>query len=208
MDALWAAGWRHFGSEFFRYSINFSENGPEWIVPLRIDPCAFSPGKTQRRILRANAGLRWDLRNASLSPEACDLFERHKTRFISNVPESLSMFLGDDPANGPCDCLEFRCLLGEQLIAVSFLDIGSNSVSSIYAAFDPLLSCRSLGTLTMLKEIQWAAENGMKYYYPGYSTSGPGVYDYKKRLHPLQGYDWAEEKWKLWGELEHPALIA
>lgn len=205
LDVLWAGGWRHFGQDFFRYSISIADSRPEWIVPLRLDPAAFSPGKTQRRVLRANTDVRWELRNAAHSPEVCDLFQRHKTRFTSNIPESLAVFLGDDPASGPCECLEFRCLIGEQLIAVSFLDIGATAVSSVYAAFDPLMSRRSLGTLSMLKEIQWAAEHGMKLYYPGYGTSGPGVYDYKKRLQPLQGYDWAEDKWKPWSEWEHPA---
>ncbi len=206
MDALWARGWRHFGSEFFRYSVSMTESGPEWIVPLRLDPATFLPGKTQRRVLRDNTDVQWEIRKASLSPEVCDLFERHKQRFTSNVPESLTMFLGEDPAAGPCECLEFRCLIGEQLIAVSFLDVGATSVSSVYAAFDPQMSERSLGTLTLLKEIQWATEHDIKNFYPGYATLGAGIYDYKKRLRPLQGYDWAEDKWKSWSELEQPTM--
>ena len=208
MDVLWGRGWRHFGNDFFRYSVSMAESGSEWIVPLRLDPAAFLPRKTQRRVLRANADVRWEMRNATLSLEACDLFERHKKRFTSNVPESLAVFLGEDPAAGPCECLEFRCLIGGKLIAVSFLDVGATSVSSLYAAFDPLMSWRSLGTLTMLKEIQWAAGRGMKYYYPGYTTLAPGIYDYKKRLSPLQGYDWSEDKWMPWSVWEHPGMTA
>ena len=38
MDRLWAAGWRHFGSYFFRYSTQPAEDGsPQTITPLRID---------------------------------------------------------------------------------------------------------------------------------------------------------------------------
>ena len=208
MDALWARGWRHFGKDFYRYSVSLAENELDWIVPLRLAPAAFAPGKTQRRVLRANADVRWELRNASLSPEACELVERHKLRFTRDVPVSLAVFLGEDPGAAPCQCIEFRCLIGNRLIAISFLDIGATSVSSVYAAFDPMMSQRSLGTLTMLHEIQWSAERGMQHFYPGYTTLGTGIYDYKKRLRPLQGYDWAKDEWKPWSEWDKFTLAS
>ena len=30
---------------------------------------------------------------------------------------------------------------------------------------------------------------------PGYATAGPGIYDYKKSLRPLQRYDWRSQGW-------------
>ena len=202
MDMLWAQGWRHFGKNFFRYSVSITDSGLEWIIPLRLDPATFSPGKSHRRILRTNADVEWEILPASLSAEVCELFDRHKSRFTSNVPESLAVFLGEDPHTGPCDCLEFRCRIAGQLVAASFLDTGAASVSSVYAVFDPGMSRRSLGILTMLREIEWAADHGMKNYYPGYTSLGPGVYDYKKRFRPLQKYDWATDRWMPWSWLD------
>ena len=51
MDVLWANGWRHFGSRFFRYSVSVAEDG-SWqrILPLRIDLAEFRLSKSQRRI--------------------------------------------------------------------------------------------------------------------------------------------------------------
>jgi arginine-tRNA-protein transferase len=57
--------------------------------------------------------------------------------------------------------------------------------------FDPFVTARSLGILTMLKEIEYATMNGMKYYYPGYAYQTPSMYDYKKRFSALESYDWS-----------------
>jgi leucyl-tRNA---protein transferase len=203
MDALWAGGWRRFGTTLFRYSIALAESGAlDVIVPLRITPADFVASKSQRRILRRNSDLDWETRRASLSPDVIELFQRHRTRFKQNVPDSLDVFLGSDPAASPCACLELRCLLHGRLIAASFMDIGARSVSSVYAVFDPAESRRSPGILTLLKEIEWAREHGMTFLHPGYATVGPGIYDYKKQFRPLEGYEWSSGEWRPWNELE------
>jgi arginine-tRNA-protein transferase len=202
MDHLWAEGWRHFGTEFFRYNIAFHNLRPEAIVPLRIVLSDFRESKSQRRVMRQNADVDWDLRPASITPEAEQLFEKHRQRFTENVPDSLSVFLGREPERGPCQMLEFRAFVAGRLFAISYLSLGRSSVSSTYAVFDPAEVDRSPGNLTMLKEISWAREQGMELCYPGYATLGRGIYDYKKRFRGLQGYDWEQKEWRPWSELE------
>ncbi|MCE9520464.1 MAG: GNAT family N-acetyltransferase [Verrucomicrobia bacterium] len=207
MDLLWAAGWRRFGQKLFRYSLTLSESGDlDIIVPLRLTVSEFTASKSQRRVIKINSDLTWEIRPASLSSEVIELFEKHRSRFKNNAPDSLALFLGDDPANSSCECLELRCLLRGHLIAASFLDIGARSVSSVYALFDPAESRRSLGILTFLKEIEWAREHGKTFLHPGYSTLGPGVYDYKKQFRPLQGFDWSIERWMPWNYFAEHSL--
>lgn len=197
MDALWACGWRHFGPQFFRYSLTLDGTGkPSQIHPLRLHLRQHTESKSQRRILRRNADTSARVVPAVVGPEQESLFFRHRTRFRSNVPESLQDFMGsDDPATHPCRCVSVEVRIGDRLAAVSYLDVGSRAVSSVYAMFDPEESHRSLGIFTLLKEIQWARETGMDWLYPGYATAGPGIYDYKKSLRPLQRYDWQTERW-------------
>lgn len=206
MDALWASGWRRFGSNFFRYSFTLAESGVlDVIVPLRVVLADFTTSRSQRRILRRNSDLAWETRQASLSQEMTGLFQKHRRRFKQNIPESLAAFLGSDPASGPCDCLEFRCLLDGRPIAASFLDIGARSVSSVYAVFDPAESRRSPGILTLLKEIEWAREHGMRFLHPGYTTLNPGIYEYKKGFHTIEGFDWGTAQWVPWTRLKRGA---
>ena len=52
------------------------------------------------------------------------------------------------------------------------------------------MSARSLGLFTMLKEVEFAASRGKKFYYHGYAYEGESYYDYKKRFSGLESYDW------------------
>ena len=128
------------------------------------------------------------------------MFHRHKTRFTENIPDELVSFLGPRPGVIPCGCLELRCHLDDDLVAVSFLDLGARSVSSVYGMFEPVHAARGLGIFTLLREVEWALEAGMRYTYPGYATLGPSHYDYKKQLRGLEAYDWASGTWRPWGD--------
>jgi arginyl-tRNA--protein-N-Asp/Glu arginylyltransferase len=195
MDRLWEAGWRHFGETFFRYSLSIDEYGVKTITPLRVNLDKFSLSKNQRRVLKKNADLHCTFVPASLSPEAHAMFQRHKERFSDNVPDNLDTFLSASPANLPCPAEECRVYLGEELIALSYLDLGAVGTSAVYGMFEPVHSERRLGILTMLKEIEYTQSRGSHYYYPGYATLEPSAYDYKKQLRGLEVLDWQTGLW-------------
>ena len=70
MDRLWAAGWRHFGRYFFRYSSQQANDGStQTITPLRIDLASCSFTKSQRRVLRKNGDLRWEVTPAQIDDD-------------------------------------------------------------------------------------------------------------------------------------------
>lgn len=196
MDQLWAAGWRHFGEMFFRYSSTVNADQEQTITPLRLDLQAFQISKSQRRVMRRNADLRCEFAPARLSDEARAMFQRHKNRFKDNVPDDLANFLSATPATCPSPCLECQVYEGDSLIALSFLDLGSQATSAVYGMFEPEHSWRSLGLFTMLSEIQFSLERGCRYYYPGYATVEPSAYDYKKRFSGLEILNWATGEWE------------
>lgn len=195
MDKLWAAGWRHFGDSFFRYSLNVNDDGVQTITPLRVDLEKFTLSKSQRRVLKKNTDLHCEFVPASLSEEACAMFQRHKTRFNDNVPDDLDTFLSSDPATVPCPAVECRVSWEGSLIALSYLDLGQDSTSAVYGMFEPAHSPRSLGIYTMLREIEFTQARGGRYYYPGYATREASAYDYKKQLRGLEVLDWESGLW-------------
>jgi leucyl-tRNA---protein transferase len=192
MDRLWAEGWRHFGSEFFRYSLTVSEAGELQVIqPLRIDPAAFRASKSQRRVRRRNADADIRIVPAMVDAEREAMFFRHRERFVTNIPDSLRTFIPNpNPAISPCECFSVEVRSGGRLIAVSYFDVGKDAVSSVYALFEPDEAWRSAGTLTLLAEIEWAAARGKRWLYPGYATLQRSHYDYKKAFHPLEYFDW------------------
>ena len=191
LDELLALGWRHFDFHFFRYNLAIYKNEIRLVIPLRIRLSAFSLSKSLRRVIRKNEDLRVVIQPATVSDEKAELFDRHKERFYENAPSSLYDYLSlFDPAAVPCEVREICVYSGKKLLAASFFDVGSRSLSGIYAMFEPTESGRSLGILTMLKEIEFAIENGKEFYYQGYSYQGESFYDYKKRFRGSEAFDW------------------
>lgn len=195
MDELWATGWRHQGTLFFRYSHWPTAGIEHQIMPVRLDLARFTPSKSQRRVLRKNEDLRWEIAPVEYCDEMHEIFAKHSSRFHENIPQSLFDFLGHAPATIPCECQMLKAILGSQLIAVSFMDLGEQDVSSSYAIFDPDHAARGLGTLTLLREIEHARSLGRRYLYHGYATRTASHYDYKKTFNALEAYDWARDMW-------------
>jgi len=195
MDRLWASGWRHFGRRFFRYSLMWQDEEWKRVVNLRVPLEDWRPSKSQRRTLRRNEDLTVQINGAEPDDEARSLFQTHKQRFRDNVPDHLSDFLGDEPNGCPGPCLQITVKKEESLLAVSYLDLGLSACSSIYGIFNPEESSRRLGIFTMLQEMLYAKEAGMKHYYLGYGCIESSPYDYKKEVSPLEVWDWSQ--WQL-----------
>ncbi len=189
-DMLLENGWRHFGTHFYRYNIGFYRSDFRRVIPLRIRLSEFSLSKSQRRVLRRNNGLTVEIKPIEIDCGVDELFDRHKRRFDHGVPDSIYDFLSRDPARSPCEAKEIRVTDGDNLLGVSYFDIGKNATSGIYAMFEPEEKNRSLGIFTMLKEIEFSIDNRKQFYYQGYCYDGESFYDYKKRFSGIEAYDW------------------
>lgn len=190
MDFLLAEGWRNFGTYFFRHNVGVFRGEYRKVLPLRIRLADFTLSKTQRRNLKRNEDLQIIIRPIVIDEEKEQLFHRHKSRFEEYPPESIYVFLSRQPATVPSEAFELCCYENENLLAVSFFNEGHDSVSGIYAMFEPTETRRGLGILTMLLEIKYAQETGKNFYYQGYAYEGESFYDYKKRFRALEMYDW------------------
>ncbi|MGB7202603.1 MAG: GNAT family N-acetyltransferase [Pyrinomonadaceae bacterium] len=196
-DHLLADGWRHFGTYFTRYNLGIHRDEVRQVLPLRVRLRDFRLSKSQTRVLNKNLDIDVAITAPAITKKVVNLFERHKGRFTDHVPETIYTFISRH-SKIPTDLYQLTAKLDGKIIAVSFFDRGVDSVSAIYACFDPNEEKRSLGVFTMLKVIEWATSHGMLYYYPGYAYVGPSFYDYKKRFAALECYDWRGE-WQPYG---------
>lgn len=191
LDFLLAEGWRHFGTHFFRYSLNMHEDEIVRVTPLRIRLAEFQLSRSQRRILKRNGDLKVKFAPIAITDEVESLFNSHKTRFDFGVPDSIYDFLSPDGANYPTRGYQITARDAEErLLAVSFFDIGEISTSAIYGCFEPSETSRSLGIFTMLKVIEYSISLDKRYYYHGYAYDSESFYDYKKRFSGLEQFDW------------------
>jgi leucyl-tRNA---protein transferase len=190
MDRCWSEGWRHFGSYFFRYSTRTDSSGLTTITPLRMRLEDFMPSTSQTRVIKRNSSLELKIQAATIDRQKLELFALHSRRFNENIPDSLYSFLGFRPATVPCETKELVLFKDGRLIAATFLDVGATSTSSIYSIYDPTESKHSLGVYLILCSIKHSISLGKTFYYPGYATLEPSVYDYKKRFAALEFFDW------------------
>ncbi len=189
-DLLLADAWRHFGSHFFRYNFGIYEGKIRRVIPLRIRLANLTLSKSQRRVLRRNTDLEVSIVPYKITPEIHDLFERHKRRFKTGVPNTIYDFIARDAESSPTELFEITVRDNGKLLATSFFDLAEKSVSAIYGCFDPVESTRSLGIFTMLKVMEYATLLGFEFYYHGYAYEGSSFYDYKKRFAAIEAFDW------------------
>jgi arginine-tRNA-protein transferase len=194
---LLSAGWRRFGTFFFRPACP----GCRQCIPLRVDAEALEPSHSQRRVLRRGRDIRMEAVPPRASDEAWRVYEAHSLSQFGNKPHRDGFERTFFDAAAPALQTEYR--LNGELLGLGFLDVGDSGFSSAYFAFDPAFARYSPGTLSVLMESSLTKRNHRRWYYLGYWVPGSSSMDYKSRFNPHQLYDWESERWLPAGE--HPA---
>ncbi|NTW16565.1 MAG: GNAT family N-acetyltransferase, partial [Syntrophaceae bacterium] len=96
----------------------------------------------------------------------------------------------------PVRTLVSAVFIHDTLAGNGFLDLGEKSLSTIYFSFDPHFSSLSPGTFSIMKEIEWARNNGLKYYYLGYYIRELSSMKYKGLFRPFQFLDYDSGRWE------------
>lgn len=108
------------------------------------------------------------------------------------MDDSLFMFeIEDEDTNIPYGSYHQQYLINDKyLIAVGVIDVLPTCISSVYAFYDPVVSCDiNLGKLTALYEIEWVKHAqhfrpNLKYYYLGYYIHSCQKMRYKAEYKP------------------------
>lgn len=157
--------------------------------PLRVPVARFVPTRSQRRVLKRNEGqVEVEFGTPEITPDRLNLYNRHKLeRGLSMTehaltPEQYRAWLVDTCA----ETREVRYRVDGRLVAVSILDLGLRSASSVYHYFDPDESWRSLGVYSALKEIELCRGMGISWYYFGFYVADCAHLVYKASYYPHQ----------------------
>ena len=179
------AGYRRSGTIAYRHACPACHA----CVPVRLPVAQFRPGKSLRRVARANL----DLEVKILPPEALsehyDLFCRYQdgrhgggemaamnyAEYRGLVEESaITTRLGE--FRGP----------GGDLMAVCLHDELPGALSAVYTFFEPAVAKRSLGSYMILWLAETCREAGKSHLYLGYWISDCAKMAYKARFRPLE----------------------
>ena len=155
---------------------------------VRVPVDRFARTRSMRRVWRRNVDVSVELGEPVPTDRKFALYRRyldaHHDGAMARTYESFREFLYDSPIRLGGRTCEFHYCLGERLIGVSLADRWPGGLSSVYMYFDPELSLRSLGTFSVLWEIEYCRREGLPYYYVGYYVAGGKKMAYKSRFRP------------------------
>lgn len=181
-SALLAQGFRRSGNIVYRPRCR----GCRECKQMRVPVASFVPTRSMRRIYRHNADIRVHVGEPRPTDEKYEVYVRYLRAqhdgTMSDAPDSFMTFLYESPL----DTLEFVYLLGNRVVGVSIVDPCADGLSSVYMFFDPDEAERSLGTFSILWEIEDCRRRQLPYYYLGYYVSGCRSMAYKARFRPNQ----------------------
>ncbi len=87
-----------------------------------------------------------------------------------------------------CDSIELSFWKENRLVGVSIVDCGQQSVSAVYTFFDPKEARLSLGTYSILRQIDWTIASGRRYLYLGMYVGDNSHLRYKARFTPQERF--------------------
>lgn len=156
--------------------------------PLRLDVRRFRPDRSQRRCLRDNADISELRPMRAASDEHFALYQRYvRTRHKGGGMDCGGRFDFDAFVSAPWSPTRFAELRqGDRLVAVAVTDALPDALSAVYTFFDPDLSERGLGTLAILRQIEWARASGRHWLYLGFFIEGHPKMHYKARFKPAE----------------------
>jgi arginine-tRNA-protein transferase len=151
---------------------------------------AFSPSRSQRRVIKRNSYLTRRATSPWATEEQFDLFRsyldvRHADGGMADMDVfEFAAMVEETPIR--TRVIEYTDAATGELIAVCLTDILDDGVSMVYSFYDPERERDSLGTYIILDHIEIAREAGLPFVYLGYWVPGSPKMGYKARFKGLE----------------------
>lgn len=160
-------------------------------VPVRIPVNDFKPDRSQRRCAARNAEVDTRVVATLRTEEHLALYRRYlAARHPQGGMDDHGAIEFDQFLIGSWSQGRFLELREQgRLLAVAVTDLVPEAMSAVYTFYDPDMEDRSLGTLAILRQLEWAQRESRKYLYLGYWIEGHRKMDYKRRFQPLEEFD-------------------
>ena len=183
-DRLMELGYRRSGRYYYRTQC------PKCSAcePIRLEAQRFEPSRSHRRTLKRSKALRCIWSRPSVDQARVDLFNRH--RIGRDLSLSGELITQEDYESfllcSPNVSAELSIWKGDELICVSITDMGKNCFSAVYCCYDPAYAQYSLGTLSILLQLQVAREQDIRWLYLGFYVRENKHLKYKANFRPHQ----------------------
>ena len=197
MDFLLAHGYRRCGYIFYRNQCA----GCAECRSIRIDVKYFSPNRSQKRNIKLNSDLAVKFDEPFNSEEKLFVYEKYYMQrhyqfnscFDEFDAENIQGIMEDQMFTNFGNTTECEVRYGDRLVAFSTADIGKESMSAVYTAYDPDFIKRAPGVFVILSMLDECRLRNMNYLYLGFYIAKHPKMGYKNSFAPFQIFD--GQKW-------------
>lgn len=190
-----ANGYRRYSNFFYQQVCN----GCSECIPMRLEVDKFKLSKSQRRCLRKNSDVRVDILDSPINDKSMinrsmidstrlQLFTQYKLRKHNDEKINIFERLNEltNLHQGYNNITEMDYYLGEKLIGVGIVDRSKNCISTNYFYYSMDYPKQRLGVFSLLKEIEYAKSQNLKYHYLGFYIANVQCMSYKNEYKPNQ----------------------
>lgn len=186
-SVLLEEGWRRFGMQLFRPvcpSCNQCRS-------VRIPVDRFTPSASQRRTWRNNQHLRAELHSPFATQEIVNLYNRYQ-RFMSQhrnwelQQADMDSYFRQFVAGSGCGAKQWLFFDGVTLVGTALMDEVPDAISLVYCFYHPDWRAHSIGTWSILTQLEYAKRKGLANAYLGYWVEACQSLAYKSKYQPLE----------------------
>ncbi len=180
-------GWRRFGNYYFHPICNACSA----CKSLRIDVDKFKISRSQKKARNRNKDTKIILQKPSVTPMHLHLYNKYhnyKSKIDGWQDKNITAqnYIENFVEGAGGIGKEVLYIKDEKLIGVDLIDIVEDGISSIYFFYDPDFSRLSLGTYSLIYQIELAKILELKWIYLGYYVEGCKAFAYKPNFKPQQ----------------------
>ncbi len=184
-EYLLAHGMRHFGDYFFRPRCQNCHQ----CIPIRVRTDEFRMNRSQRRALARCREIETRIGTPRFSREKFRMYLEHKNRFhpLQDDVEDEQNFRLSFYVNTQYG-IEFEYYREGCLVGVALGDYTDKTFSAIYTFYSAAAEEVSLGTFSVLKQLEFSRLKGIRHFYLGYYIAGNASLNYKSNFRPSEVY--------------------
>ena len=184
--ALVKRGWRRFGLYFSRPACAECTA----CQSLRIDVRNFTPSRSQKRVWKQK-GIKIFVRKPTVSYEHLKLYEKYHRYmkekrgwdyYAVDAESYYDLYVKGYASFGN----EIQYYYEGNLVGIDLIDYLDDGISANYFYYDPDFAKLSLGTYSLLKQIEFARERELDWIYLGYYVQECRSLSYKVNFKPYQ----------------------
>jgi len=185
--ALINRGWRRFGSYYFHPICE----GCNECKSIRINVNDYQLRKSQKKAIKRNKNTEIIIQKPTLSQAHIELYNKyhafkHKQDDWSHRNISPREYRENFVEGAHDFGKEVLYIKDDKLIGVDLIDILDDGISSIYFYYDPDYPSLSLGTYSLLYQIELAKVLELPWIYLGYWVDGCKAFAYKPKFQPQE----------------------